>query len=101
MCLFPLDRWRSIRPEQRGSRGGLIVAITVLGPVAIVQLRKVLQALIAGRKIKLTNGTLKFEGSVKDLEALLTREQIQQLTERRPAKKRLGPRTSRARGSSE
>jgi hypothetical protein len=80
--------------------GLLAITVSVVGPVAVVQLRKLLEKFIAGRKIKLTNGTVKFEGSVKDLQALLTPEQIHQLTEPKAIKKSLPP-ASRKRGASD
>ncbi len=66
----------------QGHSGLFAIAIT-LGPVAIIQLTKLIHSFLAhsDRKIKLTKGAVKLEGSVKDLQTLLTPEQIQQLIE--------------------
>jgi hypothetical protein len=77
----------------QGHSGLFAIAIT-LGPVAIIQLTKLIQSFLAhsDRKIKLTKGAVKLEGSVKDLQTLLTPEQIQQLIEAKPTKT---PRTTK------
>jgi hypothetical protein len=75
-----------------GASGGLtgefIFVVSALGPVAIVQLRKLLEAfLVHGRKMKLTSGGVKIEGSARDIQKLLTPEQIEKLLKPNPRKK--------------
>ena len=69
-------------------RGILAIAITVLGPVALVQLRKFLETFLArnDRKMELSIGAFKFKGCFKDLEALMSSEQFQSLIAAQPQK---------------
>ena len=71
-----------------GLSGAFIFAAGILTPAAFGQLRKLIEAFLAprGRKIKLTNGAVKIEGSVEDIKALFTPEQIQKLIEPKPQK---------------
>jgi hypothetical protein len=60
----------------------------VLGPVALVQLRKFLETFLArnDRKMELSIGAFKFKGCFKDLEALMASEQFQSLIAAQPQK---------------
>jgi hypothetical protein len=59
--------------------GGVRLAILTLAPIAIVQLRKLIEAFLkmrAGRKLKLRLGNMTIEGHAEDVEKLVTAEQI-------------------------
>ena len=56
-----------------------VAVITALGPIAIVQLRKLIEAFLkvrAGRKLKLKFGNVTIEGHAEDVEKLITPKQI-------------------------
>jgi len=66
--------------------------LATLGPKAIAELRKLLEAIVVrGREVELTNGRVKVRGSARELQKLLTPEQIGKLLEPPPttAKKRI------------
>jgi hypothetical protein len=75
------SRARAFDAAGAEGQGILAIAITVLGPVALVQLRKVLETFLArnDRKMELSIGAFKFKGCVKDLEALMASEKFQNL----------------------
>jgi hypothetical protein len=59
--------------------GEFTILVTALGPLAIVQLRKLIEAFLKireGRKLKLKYGPLTLEGRAEDVEKLVTPEQI-------------------------
>ncbi len=75
-----------------GVAGIFLLLVSTLGPTAIIELRKLLQAYLAhgGRKIKLKNHAVSVECSPEDFQKVFTPEQIQQLLQP-PAQKALPP----------
>jgi hypothetical protein len=64
------------------SLGEFGLLVSTLGPVAIVQLRKLIETFLkvrAGRKLKLKIGPLTLEGNADDVEKLISPEQIAKL----------------------
>ena len=61
----------------------LFVIAIALGPVVIRELMRIINTFLKSgdRKIRLTNGSRKLEGSTKDIQALFTPEQLQQFIE--------------------
>jgi hypothetical protein len=65
-----------------GGAGIIYVIVTVLGPVAIVQLRKLLETYLKRgekRKFKITNGPMIIEGDFSDVRELITDERFKML----------------------
>jgi len=84
------QRWFTQDAAEGGGwgTGEFVLVVSTLGPVAIVELRKLIVAFLKirnGRKLKLKFGTSTIEGHVDDVQKLVTPEQISKLLE--PPKK--------------
>ncbi len=74
------------------SVGEFTLLATTLGPVVIVQLRKLIQAFLENRKdrkFKLQCGAFKIEGHAEDVQKVVTAEQIAKMlkSRKKPGKK--------------
>jgi hypothetical protein len=80
------SRWFTMDAPGAGGwgTGEFTLLVSTLGPLAIVQLRKGIEAFLkykAGRKLKIKIGNVTIEGTASEVEKLVTPEQIATMLE--------------------